>query len=295
MKNILIAGGSGYLGKKFKPFFEERGYNVRILTRRKNLGLSFQWKPQSEFIDPEALKWAEILINLSGENIGQGRWTPKRKRQLVDSRVFPTRFLVEKLNLGQFPNVRLLINASAIGYYPVGHNPLGEDSEPGKSFQSEVVEKWEKELEELKVDIRMVVPRISFVVAADSEGIKKMALPVKMGVGSPLGNGNQIMPWIHLKDLLNAFHFLIRNEQVRGPVNLSHPKNISNRDFMRALARRYRRPFFFPNVPSFVLKLILGEMSILALDSIAVSSQKIQELGFNFQFPDLDSALAESN
>ncbi len=294
-KKILIAGGSGYLGQKLADFYRSKGHEVMILSRVKKGKSSLQWDPEKNTIDEEALAWPNVLINLSGQSIGEMRWTQKRKEQLLRSRTISTAFLVQLLNQGRFSSVDLFINASATGYYPVGKDPRSEESIAGTSFQSSLVEKWEKELTGLKATVRTVIPRIAFVVAKDSEGVKKMALPVKLGIGSPLGRGDQIVPWIHLQDLLRAFEFFLNDSRVSGPVNLSHPVQISNREFLRSFARHYKRPFFFPNVPSWILKLVLGEMSTLALDSISVSSQKILKLGFKFQFPDLDSALAESN
>ncbi len=298
-KKILIAGGSGYVGSSLSSFLQNAGYDVAILSRSKPLvskAKTFFWNPGKNEIDEEALTWPDVIINLSGQNVGAKRWTKSRKEELLTSRLIPTSFLVERINRGDFPNVGLLMNASAVGFYPEGVHPLTEDSKPGNSFQAGLVDGWETEARRLnKAGVRLVIPRIGVVLSRNSEALKKMALPIKMGVGSPLGSGRQLVPWIHLTDLCRAFLFVIDNGNASGPINFAHPQLLSNRELTEAIARSLRRPIFLPNVPAFVLRTVLGEMATIVLASIATSSQKILDLGYSFEFPDIDSALADQN
>ncbi len=298
-KKILIAGGSGYVGSSLSSFLENTGYDVAILSRSKprvSKAKTFSWNPGENEIDEEALTWPDVIINLSGQNVGAKRWTISRKEELLKSRLIPTSFLVERINRGDFPNVGLFVNASAVGFYPGGFHPLTEDSKPGNSFLAGLVDKWETEARRLsKAGVRLVIPRIGVVLSRNSETLKKMALPIKMGVGSPLGSGRQLVPWIHLTDLCRAFRFVIDNGNVSGPINFAHPQLLSNRELTKAIARNLRRPIFLPNVPAFVLRTVLGEMATIVLASIATSSQKILDLGYSFEFPDIDSALADQN
>ncbi len=293
-KNILLAGGSGYLGSLLGEHFRSIGWEVKFLSRNpRNRKDFFQWDPAKGTIDEQVLDWTEVLINLSGENVGKSRWTSKRKKDLLDSRIIPTRFLVDKINAGQFPNLEKFINASAIGIYPLGYSPLGEEEKAGETFFGELVFKWEQEAKKINRNgVQLILPRIGVVLGKESEAFTKMLLPFKYGVGSPLGNGKQIMPWIHVKDLIRAFKFFATKNAV-GPINCVAPVETSNREFSKAMAKRVAMPNLLPPVPAFALRLIFGEMAGMILGSISVSAQKILDLGFDFQFPDLDWAMED--
>jgi uncharacterized protein len=294
---ILLAGGSGLIGRHLKDHFGKAGYELALLTRKgevQGFHQIFHWAPEEGKLDKNALEWADVVINLSGQNIGSKSWSKKRKSELVKSRILPTRLLVNSIGSQKEPNIDLFISCSAIGAYRPGPLVHSESAEYSSFFLGRIVEKWESEASKINEHLcRLVIPRIGIVLSPSGGALEKMRLPVRFGIGSPLGSGQQMVSWIHIEDLCRALEFFIWNDKVNGPVNLCHPQSATNKEFMKSLAQTMGKPFFFPRVPSWILKMVMGEMSSLVLDSISVSSQKILDSGFEFKFPDLDSALAD--
>ena len=288
MKTVLIAGGSGLIGKKLNQTLSKKGYKVYTLTRTAKHRGQIYWNPAQQTIEGKHLDKINIIINLTGENIGEKRWTKERKKALRDSRVKTTQFLHSLV--ANIPNLEYYISASGINCYPQEDKIHVESDEYGTDFLAKLVKEWEAVSDLFASNCKVAKLRISMVLSKRGGALDKMLLPVKLGLGSPIGSGEQIMPWIHIDDLCNMFVFAIEN-QLTGVYNAAANCD-SNKDFMKALAKALNRPFFMPKVPSFLLKLMLGEMSALVLDSTNASNEKIKQAGFEFEHEDIEATLA---
>lgn len=298
MKTVLIAGGSGQIGSYLSSKLRAKGFRVALLSRRKLILdeiATYLWNVEKGEIDLDAIKTADYIINLSGTNIGEKRWSSKRKKEILNSRVESTKLLFEKVKeLNK--NLDAFITSSAVGYYGMttSNNIFNEDDRPATDFLGEVCTKWENEsklFEEL--GIRTVQVRTGVVLNRGAGALSKMMLPIKMFVGSPLGSGKQYVPWIHIEDLCNIFIKSLEDSSMTGAYNAVVPESITNSSFTKILAQQLNKPLFMPNVPSFVLTILLGEMSKLVLEGSRVSSEKIQNMGYEFLYPDLPSALKQ--
>jgi uncharacterized protein (TIGR01777 family) len=288
MKTVLIAGGSGLIGKKLNQTLSKKGYKVYTLTRTAKHRGQIYWNPAQQTIEGKHLDKINIIINLTGENIGEKRWTKERKKALRDSRVKTTQFLHSLV--ANIPNLEYYISASGINCYPQEDKIHVESDEYGTDFLAKLVKEWEAVSDLFKSNCKVAKLRISMVLSKRGGALDKMLLPVKLGLGSPIGSGEQIMPWIHIDDLCNMFVFAIEN-QLTGVYNAAANCD-TNKDFMKALAKALKRPFFMPKVPAFLLKLMLGEMSALVLDSTNASNEKIKQAGFEFEHEDIETTLA---
>lgn len=286
--NILIAGASGLIGQALKKEAESKGHTVSTLGRSATGRVrSFTWDPDNNFIDKEAFKNVDTIINLSGDNIANGRWTKEKKEKILSSRINSTSLLVESLKSIEH-KVTTLINASAIGYYQSSLETQDEDSKPGTGFLQEVCKAWETEANRAKeIGIRVVTTRIGVVLSKNGGALQKMLLPFKLGLGGPLGNGTQYMSWISLSDVVRSFIFIAENINISGPVNLCSPNPSTNLEFTKTLGKALKRPTIF-NAPSFILNLILGEMAeSLLLSSSRIVPNKLHQAGFIFKNPNL--------
>jgi uncharacterized protein (TIGR01777 family) len=288
MKTVLIAGGSGLIGKKLNQVLSKKGYKVYTLTRTAKHRGQIYWNPSQQTIEGKHLDKVNIIINLTGENIGEKRWTSDRKKALRDSRVKTTQFLHSLV--ANLPNLEYYISASGINCYAQDDEIHVESDPYGKDFLSKLVKEWEAMSDLFESNCKVAKLRISMVLSKRGGALDKMLLPVKLGLGSPIGTGNQMMPWIHIEDLCNLFVYAIENE-LTGTYNAAANCD-SNHDFMKALAKALNRPFFMPKVPAFLLKLMLGEMSALVLDSTNASNEKIKNAGFIFQHENIESTLS---
>ena len=296
---ILITGATGFVGKILVRKLISIGHKVSVLTRdiessRKRLPLLcefFKWEPELYPPSSQAFEQVDAVIHLAGENIADSRWTRKKKNSIKNSRVLSTRNLVSTLASIKNPP-KIFISSSAVGFY--GKNKpveLYEDLDSGKDFLSNVCNEWEKEAFVAKNhNIRTVALRIGIVLGYEGGAMKKMLPPFWAGLGGNLGNGNQWMSWIHVKDLVGMIIHCIENNSIQGVYNATSPEPVTNKDFTKCLAKVLKRPALIP-IPKIALKIILGEMSDLLLGSLKVSSLKIIECGFKFKFPDLKSAL----
>ena len=296
MKTILITGASGFIGQKLTRNLQENGFFVKTLSRSQNKSKnSFIWNPDIGEIDENSLLNTDVIINLAGAGIAEKRWTIQRKEQIYNSRITALNLLYKKCTeINYFPAV--LISASAVGYYGFtkDNRVFTEESEPGNGFLPDVCVNWEKAAEEFgKKGSRVVKLRIPAVLGADGGALKKMLPLFRLGLGSAVGSGKQIFPFIYIKDLMNIFNFVIKNDKLQGNYNTVSPENITNYEFSEKLAKNLKTPFFMPNVPVFVLKLIFGEMSEILLEGNAVSGQKIEDAGFEFQFKKTDLVLED--
>lgn len=292
---ILITGGSGFIGTHLIKKFKEEGHEVCVLDIRppKVDDINFfEINLMEEEPSLEIFKDVDAVVHLAGTNIFK-RWNQKTKRMIMDSRVVGTRNLVSSLRkLEQRPDV--LVSASAVGYYgDGGEEELNEKSSPGDDFLAKVCVNWEKEAGTVEeFGMRAVQIRTAPVLSNDGGMLQKMLLPYRLGLGGPLGKGDQWFPWVHINDLVNIYDLTLQNKEMNGPYNAVAPKNTRQKDFSLSLAKTLRKPHFM-RVPKFLLKVILGEVSDIALFSQKVSSDKIISAGFNFSFPDINFALRD--
>jgi len=297
MSRILIAGGTGLIGRQLSKRLQGLGYEVVLLSRSKyseNQALSYTWNPEQNVVPKEVINSCEYIINLAGENIGAKRWSTKRKRVIVESRINPARLIFN--NLEDNSKLSAYISASAIGYYGAitSSEIFQETDSPGSDFLAQTCKEWESAADQFaRKGIRTVKIRTGIVLSKEGGALKKLSLPIRWGFGSALGSGKQYMPWIHLDDLCNIYIQAIQDEEMAGPYNSVAPEHITNREFIKKAAQALFRPFWFPDIPAFVMKLFFGEMSVMLLSGSRVSSKKIESAGFCYSFPNLDSAFKE--
>ncbi len=271
----------------------KKGNDVVHLSRNANPKSkypTYEWNPSAGTIDPTVLD-SDYVMNLAGAGVGDQRWTEPRKRQILESRVKGTKLLADKF--GEVDNqLKGIIQASAIGIYPYDEiNNYHEDDEQGDHFLAEVVKAWEEAADQFdSLEIPVCKLRIGVVLTEQGGALPKMATPIKLGVGSPIGTGKQIMSWVHIDDLVNCFDFALE-KRLTGPYNLVAPNPVSNTEITAALAKALHRWIVFPNVPSFVMKLIFGQMSEILLEGTSASSSKIESEGFVFKFDTIEKAL----
>jgi len=294
--NVLITGGSGLIGTHFANMLRGRGYDVALLSRTKSKGTEFPiytWDTDKNEIELEAIEWCDYIIHLAGVNIGDKRWSKKRKLLIINSRVKSIQLLFEKI-MKLKPNIKAFITSSAIGYYgTMPADKIFNETDPaGNDFLAETCRLWEDAADQFKdAGIRTVKIRTGIVLSMVGGAFKKMLLPVKLGLGSPLGSGKQAISWIHVEDLCSIYLKAIEDIKMEGAYNAVTPDYKTNQELTKTLARVLHKPFWFPRVPSFLLKLIFGEMSAIILKGNPVSANKITTAGFKFMFPDLESAL----
>lgn len=287
-KTVLIAGGSGLIGKQLTKLLMERGYLVYKLSRNGGKQGYIQWDPRLKKVDEKHLDRIHILINLAGANIGDKNWTTSRKKELIDSRVQSTEFLSEIA--AKMPKLTYYIGASGVNSYDVSQQKVFQESDQyGVDFLSTLVRDWETASDRFQGICPYMKLRIAMVLSNKGGSLNAMKGPVKFGLGSPLGTGNQYHPWIHIDDLCRMILFGI-DRQLEGTYNaVAHCD--TNRTMMKGIAKYMRRPFFLPAVPSGILKFILGERSMLVLSDLRVSNDKIKHAGFEFKFETLNKAL----
>jgi uncharacterized protein (TIGR01777 family) len=299
---ILVTGATGFVGKKLVKKLVLNGHQVSITTRNKSKAMSQfslpiniieikennHW-PQEAFQNTEGP--IEGVINLMGENIADGRWTEKRKKEILDSRVEGSKKLIEGI-LKYAPNINFISSASAIGYYPVGENTLlKEDNLKANGFLADVCYQWEQAVLNSPLACRKVVSRIGVVFGREGGALAKLLPIFKLGAGGPIGSGKSMMSWIHVDDLASWLSYTAENKSINGIYN-AVAGYCSNSEMTKTLAKALHRPAIFP-VPPFMLKIIFGEMSSIILDSQTVSSTKINSSGFKFQYGDLNLAMDE--
>lgn len=300
MNKILITGATGMIGQQLSSELLKRGYTIHVLSRNNiSSPLSsiqyYKWDLDNNEIDEAAFNGVSTIIHLAGENIGGSRWTKKQKEKIIASRTESIKLIYKKLQTNSTHQVKTVISSSAVGFYgDRGDTLLTEQSEIGTGFLSETCLHWESSVLDVPLsDIRVVILRTGLVINKSQGALPQMARLISLGLGSPLGSGKQWMSWIHLEDVISLFIFALENEKIKGVYNMVAPELINNEIFTQTLARELKRKTWLPNVPSFVLKGVLGEKSHLLLDSAKVSSEKIQKAGFIFKYPELKKALQD--
>lgn len=292
---IIVAGGSGFLGRKLAKLLEGEGHAVRILTRRPVRANDIQWNPDgSSGTLPRSLNGADAIVNLAGEAIDQ-RWTAARKATLRNSRILATRTLVRAVAQCANPP-KVFVSASACGYYgPRGDEPITESTPAGSDFLAQLCVEWEQEARFVESPAtRLAIVRTGVALARDGGALAKMLLPFKLGLGATLGSGGQFMPWIHADDWTALVAWLVQNERASGAFNASAPAPVTNRTFTRTLGRVLHRPAVF-HAPGFVLHAALGEMSTILLNGQRMLPAYAERLGFRFTHRELEAALLSLN
>lgn len=292
MQQILISGGSGLIGRRITDLLEKKGYQVAWLSRHAQSQKSFLWNVDTMEIDREAIEWADAIIHLAGAGVADKRWTPERKRTILESRTKSTQLLYSAIEQSS-KKPDAFISASAVGYYGfnTGTTLIDETSPAGTDFLAQVVIAWENEVKKIEsLHLRTVLLRIGIVL--DSEGGALGEL-LKPPVAAPLGGGDQWMSWIHIEDLARMFVFALEKTTLQGIYNAVGPNPATNQQLTREAAYASGKTFLGIGVPGFVLNLILGEMAAMVLGGNRVSCQKIQKAGFQFEYFELAEALRE--
>jgi uncharacterized protein (TIGR01777 family) len=293
--NIAISGSHGFIGSAVTESLWGAGHQVTPIVREESaVETGIAWSAEAGYVDTAKLEGSEAVVHLAGESI-QGRWTPKKKALILESRGKGTKVLSEALaQLAKPPQV--FVCASAIGYYgDRGDEILSEESESGGGFLAGVVREWEAATEPAaKRGIRVVNLRMGVVLGAEGGALAQMLLPFKMGVGGRVGSGRQYMSWVALDDVIGAVDHALATESLRGPVNVVSPNPARNAEFTRALGRVLSRPTIFP-LPAFVVKLAFGQMGEeLLLGSQRVDPVRLTASGYSFHYPELEGALRQA-
>ena len=297
---IILFGGSGFLGKHLIIRLSASGHSITLITRRPEA--MKQMVQSAVAVHPwttaealaSILDGADAIVNLMGESIGAKRWSVKRKQEILSSRLETTKAIVQAIGLAsKRPSV--LLNASAVGYYGnVESGDVTEEHVPGKDFLADVCVRWEEEARKAELfGVRVALARTGIVLAKDGGALQRMLLPFRLFAGGPLGSGKQWFPWIHIDDEIGAMIHLLQHAQLSGPVNLVSPESLTMKQFCSALGKAMHRPSW-AQVPSFVLKAVLGEMAeALVLGGQKVVPRKLTQSGYRFRYPGIDQALVE--
>ena len=292
MEKVLITGGSGLIGRRLSFLLKSRGYEVRILSRSnnpKNNYKTFVWNVSEQYINDSAFEGLTHIIHLAGAGIADKRWSEKRKKEIIASRVASTNLLYNSVKRLKTP-LNSFISASATGYYGAvtSETIFEEKDKPAKDFLGKVCSLWEDSIFQFnEIKIRTVALRTGIVLSKDGGALKKMKTPII----TSLGNGKQYMPWIHIDDLCELYIKAIEDEQFKGAFNAVSSEHISNLSFSKKISKIFNYPFLALGAPSLILQIVFGEMSTIILNGSRISANKIKQAGFKFKFENLEKAL----
>lgn len=296
-QHILLTGATGMLGKELIRALLESGHQVSVLSRKptaiSNVSV-FLWDVEKGQIDASCLQGIGTIIHLAGENIAKEKWTEKRKKEIIDSRVLSAGLLFKTL-AEHAHEVKNFISAAAVGYYGNRADEILTESSPaGNDFMADCCTKWEQAADEgKKLGLRVVKIRTGVVLSKDDGALPQMSVPVKFFVGAPLGTGKQWIPWIHHQDMTQVYLHALNDHSLEGSYNACAPFPVTNKTLTKAIAKQLQRPVWPVNVPEAVMKLILGEMSAVVINSTNTSAQKLLSTGFIFRHARLDDALSD--
>lgn len=298
MKKILIAGGTGFVGKQLINFLVGKGYFIHVLTRKPSANsieniCFFQWDIERQYINKKAFEGVEILINLTGANIGEKRWTNDRKKEIIDSRIKSINLLYQYISENKF-NINTFILSSAVGFYGAvtTEKTFAETSERGNDFLASVCQKWENAaLKFNDLGVRTVILRKGVILGKDGGMVKKLSPLAKLGINVSLGSGEQYLPWIDIRDLVKLYNFILSNAQLNGIYNAVATEQMTMNDFSKALLKSFGKKSFLPNAPAFVIRLLFGEMAVMLLEGSKVSNEKLKNTGFYFEFDTIERSL----
>lgn len=297
MAVILISGGTGLVGKALSNHLLSKGHKIRILSRNPkstNNIKSFYWDVEKNEIDENAFDDVEHIVHLAGSSIADKRWTDARKQEIINSRVNSMKLIssiVKKKNI----QLKSFVGASAIGIYGmITSDKIFSENDKGQDdFLSQSCMQWENAYQEIQtLSNKNCIIRIGVVLSKDGGALKRLMPLFQLGLGSAVGSGKQYMPWIHIDDLVSIFQEALFNSNYSGIYNAVSPEETSNQSFSKQLAKCLSKPFFLPNVPAFILKLVFGEMANVLLEGSRISSKKLTNVGFQFQYPMLSEALS---
>lgn len=298
METVLITGASGLIGNRLTSLLQKRGYRVTHLSRKitgKSTVETFQWDVKKQTIDERAVEEADYIVHLAGAGIADKKWTASRKKEIIDSRTEGIHLLFKTIQKTH-TTIKCFVSASGIGIYGAAtrEHIFTETDLPATDFLGITCKLWEGAAETIaKLGIRTVKLRTGIVLSEKGGALPKMAKPIQLFVGSPLGSGQQYMPWIHLDDVCAIYIKAIEDESMSGPYNAVAPEHTTNACFTHLLANALHRPLIMPNVPSFLLKFILGEMSIAVLQGSRASCNKLVSTGYLFKYDTLRKAMKQ--
>ena len=298
MAKVLITGGTGLIGQHLSRKLLRNGYDVVVLSRHRSKNNDadipvYYWDIDKNEIDREALNSCDYIIHLAGVNIGEKRWTDQRKIQISKSRIKSAEFILQNINKKDH-NLKAFISASAIGYYGsiTSDKVFDEADSFAEDFLGNTCNQWEQSADRFSdFGTRVVKVRTGIVLSKKGGVLSRFSIPAKTGLGSAIGDGKQYLPWIHIEDLCNIYMCAIQNSNMKGAYNAVAPEHITNNEFVRKISERLKRPFWLPNIPSRVIKLMFGEMSVMLLNGSRVSSERIIAAGYKFNFSTIDGAL----
>lgn len=297
-KNVLISGGTGLIGQRIISYLGTEDYNFRILSRSRtgsDKGVSyFEWDPANQNMDASALENIDVLINLAGASIAGERWSKERKKLIIDSRLDSIKTLTRYM-ADHSVKPELMIGASAVGYYGNrGDTPLREDDSPGEGFLAYVSKLWEQEYHVLQAYFnRSVIMRIGIVLSTEGGALKEMIKPAKAGIYGYFGSGESYYSWIHINDICEIVRQTILQPRYASVVNAVSPEPVTVKTLAQTLKKVKDSPGLVMPVPEFALKLALGEMSSVLLDSTRVRPARLSRLDHDFLFEDLEMALSD--
>lgn len=300
-KRIVITGATGLIGKRIIPILIEKGFVITIFTRNiesaknkfKHLSIKYvNWdykQPIDNIIG--IINGCDLIINLTGASIGDRRWDSEYKKIIHDSRILTTKYITEAISKCNI-KPECLINSSAIGYYGTnGTETLTEKSSSSNDFMAKLCYNWENEaLNAEKYGVRVITIRMGIVLDKNEGALKRFLLPFKLFAGGYQGTGNQWISWIHIDDLINLILFSLENAKIKGAINCTSPKAVSNKEFCKSLGKVLHRPSYLP-VPGFILKLVIGEFAEYLLKGRKVIPEKALKNGFKFQYEEIEKAL----
>ena len=269
---------------------------MALLSRNSSPGPAtetFFWNLEQGEIDSEALNSCDFIIHLAGTNIGGKRWTRTRKEEIVNSRIKSAELIFNKLDKKNM-KLKAFISASAIGYYGAVSTDrvFDESATAADDFLGKTCRDWEEAADRFHaIGIRTVKIRTGIVLSEKGGALPRIHMPVKLGLGAPIGQGKQYMPWIHINDLCAIYIHALEQENMQGAYNAVAPEHITNNAFTRTIAQILQKPYWFPNIPAAAMNILFGKMAVMLLEGSRVSSDKIRNTGFNYLFPDLESAL----
>ncbi|SDE42696.1 hypothetical protein SAMN05216464_10696 [Mucilaginibacter pineti] len=295
--NILITGGSGGLGKRLSTLLLSQGHSVSFLSRKQGNNKdvkTYLWDVNAGTIDEHCIDGVDTIVHLAGAGIVDKRWTDDRKKELTDSRTKSIELVYSVLKK-RANKVTAVVSASGVGYYSNRGDELMHETDAAKNdFIGQCCVDWEAAVDEgEKLGLRIVKFRTGVVLDKEAGALPKLAMPVKLYVGSPIASGKQWIPWIHWQDVVDMYLLGITDKSLKGVFNMVAPNPVTNQQLTQTVAKQLHKPLWAPNVPALLLKLMMGEMASVVLGSTKVSAQKIIDAGFKFKYPELPGALKE--
>lgn len=301
MNKILIAGATGFIGQQLIASLLEKGYFVNALSRKLKRSSQpqlnyFQWDTDTGFIDKSAFEEVDVIINLTGANIGEQRWSNRRKKEIVDSRIKSINLLYNFVKHNNI-QIKTFISSSAVGYYGAvtSDKIFTEESAAGKDFLAEVCQSWEQAAMQFQnLRIRTVILRKGVVFGRDGGMLQKLSSLARLGINVSLGNGKQFLPWMDVRDVIRLYEFILANNEISGIYNAVSSEHITMNEFSKILLQSFGKKSWLPNTPEFIIKMIFGEMSVMLLEGSKVSNEKLLSTGFTFEFDTLKKSLESS-